>query len=232
MKTSSRMRGFSIVELLVALTISSTLMAATLVALDAMFKRYTVISDTASSHVVARVVMHRILTMVRTGTEFGPYPTDVLDASQNPLTSTSIQFVSFDNGTTREITTIDRRASGTWNDGTTNIEHRGPYTLWLKTQRTTAGSTTTVDRPLLDGILDAKFNLEYDPGPRLRRATIDLTVQPQGNVYSKFDSGTGKWSVQEWDNSTGRWVERKMSSVAEQSPTIRLIASTSPRTDQ
>ncbi|HZW10885.1 MAG TPA: prepilin-type N-terminal cleavage/methylation domain-containing protein [Phycisphaerales bacterium] len=60
-------RAFSVVELLVALTISSLLLTATLVALDASFKSYKVTTESASSHVVARMVMHRMTTMIRTG---------------------------------------------------------------------------------------------------------------------------------------------------------------------
>lgn len=234
-RTRNRRRaGFSIMELLVALTISSTLLAATLVALDAMFKRYTVISDAASTHVIARVTMHRILTMIRTGTEFGPFPNDVLDAAQNPATYDRIQFVSLDDTATgtREITTIERRASGTWTNNGVKVEHRGPFTLWHVTSRSVGGGTPTVtERPLLDGILDARFILEYDVGPRLKHATVDITIQPQGNTYSKYDTATGTWAVSEWDNTTNQWVERRMSTVDATSPTIRLLASTGPRSD-
>ncbi|MGH7132273.1 MAG: PulJ/GspJ family protein [Phycisphaerales bacterium] len=233
-RSRRRAPGFSIMEMLVALTISSTLLAATLVALDAMFKRYTVISDSCSTHVVARVTMHRILTMIRTGTEFGPFPADVLDTAQNPANYDHIQFVSVDDPitSTREITTIERRASGNWTSGGTTVQHRGPFTLWIITSRSVAGGTPVVtERPLLDGILAASFNLEYDIGPRLRRATVDLTIQPQGNTYSKFDSTSGTWSVSEWDNTTNTWKERRMSTVEANSPTIRLIASTGPRSE-
>lgn len=233
-RSRRRAPGFSIMEMLVALTISATLLSATLVALDAMFKRYTVISDTCSTHVVARVTMHRILTMIRTGTEFGPFPADVLDNTQNPATYDHIQFVSLDDPitSTREITTIERRASGNWTSGGTVVQHRGPFTLWITTSRSIAGGTPVVtERPLLDGILAASFNLEYDIGPRLKRATIDLTIQPQGNTYSKFDAESGTWTVSEWDNTTNAWRERRMSTVDATSPTIRLIASTGPRSD-
>ena len=233
-RSRRRAPGFSIMEMLVALTISATLLSATLVALDAMFKRYTVISDTCSTHVVARVTMHRILTMIRTGTEFGPFPADVLDAAQNPASYDHIQFVSLDDPatSTREITTIERRASGNWTSGGTVVQHRGPFTLWIVTSRSVAGGTPVVnERPLLDGILAASFNLEYDIGPRLKRATIALTIQPKGNTYSKFDAASGTWTISEWDNTTNTWQERRMSTVDASSPTIRLIASTAPRSD-
>ncbi|MGQ0628840.1 MAG: PilW family protein, partial [Phycisphaerales bacterium] len=107
-------RGFSLIEMLVALTISSTLLAATLVALDVMFKRYTVVADSAGTHVVSRMVMHRILSMVRTGREFGPYPVDVLDPSQNPGTYDRMEFVSREDeeAGVREVTRLERREAG------------------------------------------------------------------------------------------------------------------------
>src|SRR5262249_54498554 len=50
-------RGFSMVEMLIALTISSLLLTACLVALDTMFKFYETTSEEASTHVVSRLVM-------------------------------------------------------------------------------------------------------------------------------------------------------------------------------
>ncbi|MFG0259725.1 MAG: type II secretion system protein J, partial [Phycisphaerales bacterium JB041] len=67
-------RGFSVAELLMALMISSMLLTATLGALDGSFKAYKATTESASSHVIARMVMHRMTTMIRTGEDFGPYP--------------------------------------------------------------------------------------------------------------------------------------------------------------
>ena len=89
-------RGFSLVEMLIALTITATLFTATLVALDAAFKGYKHTTEGASTHVVSRIVMSRIMTMVRTGTEFGPYPADPLDPELNPVHSNFIEFVAID----------------------------------------------------------------------------------------------------------------------------------------
>jgi prepilin-type N-terminal cleavage/methylation domain-containing protein len=52
-------RGFSLVEMLVALTITATLLTAALTALDAGFKGYKFTTDGASTHVVSRITMHR-----------------------------------------------------------------------------------------------------------------------------------------------------------------------------
>ncbi|MGD9688964.1 MAG: prepilin-type N-terminal cleavage/methylation domain-containing protein [Phycisphaerales bacterium] len=223
--------GFSIIELLVALTISATLLTATLVALDVMFKRYTVISDAAGSHVVSRMVMHRMLSMIRTGDEFGPYPDDVLDAAQNPVSTDFMEFVSFrdDVNDIVQITRLERRAAGQATLGEETFDLRGPSVLWLVIETNAGGEVTTEERPLLDGVSEANFTLEYDVGPRLRRATIDLTIQPAGSNYSTYDSQSGTWTVYRYDEATHEFQEQKMMSVESVAPSIRLIASTAPR---
>jgi len=72
-------------------------------------------SESASTHVVSRIVMARVMALIRTGKEFGPFPADVLDSAQNPLVSTFVEFVSLDNAATgqRQITRIERRTGTT-----------------------------------------------------------------------------------------------------------------------
>lgn len=231
-RRNPRRRGFSLVEMLVALTISSTLLAATLVALDVMFKRYTVISDSAGSQVVARVVVQRILSMIRTGSEFGPSPEDLFSSTDNPRDWDNIQFVSINDEAAgiRQITRIERRPAGTVTIGGENVTMRGPFVLWLAVQTNRAGAITTEERPLLDGVLDARFNLLYEPGPRLTRATVDITIQPRGSEYATFDAQAGTWSVMRFDERTQQWVLQSMQTTDATVPTVRLIATTSPRT--
>lgn len=189
-------RAFSLVEMLIALTISATLLTATLTAFDASWRAYKDTTESASTHVVSRIVMHRILAMVRTGTEFGPYPDDVLDASQNPLTSTSIEFVSEADrlaGNNR-ITRIERRAVANTTD---------QFELWYVLINRADGSTIE-ERPLLANVREALFILEYEPGPRLVRATIDLSIRPNDE-----------------DDLRVGGVDR--------TPMIRLVASAEPR---
>ena len=189
-------RAFSLVEMLIALTISATLLTATLTAFDASWRAYKDTTESASTHVVSRIVMHRILAMVRTGTEFGPYPDDVLDASQNPLTSTSIEFVSEADrlaGNNR-VTRIERRAVANTTD---------QFELWYVLINRADGSTIE-ERPLLANVREALFILEYEPGPRLVRATIDLSIRPNDEDDLRV-GGTDR------------------------TPMIRLVASAEPR---
>ncbi|QQS10138.1 MAG: prepilin-type N-terminal cleavage/methylation domain-containing protein [Phycisphaerales bacterium] len=190
-------RAFSMIEVLISLAITGTLLAAALAALDASFKSYKVTSEGASTHVVTRMVMYRLMTMIRTGTEFGPYPADVLNAAQNPLNSTFIEFTTNENAGagTKQIVRIERRDTATV----------GTYELWY-VQKDYAGGTltSTQARPLLVGVKEATFELQYDVGPRLKKATVDLTVLP-----NDLD-----------DASIGSSL---------QTPTIRMVSSVSPR---
>jgi prepilin-type N-terminal cleavage/methylation domain-containing protein len=166
-------RGFSLVEVLVALAITGTLLTATLAALDASFKSYKSTTEGASTNVITRMVMHRMMTMIRTGSEFGPYPVDVLDPAQNPINSTFIEFVSFDDAATarRQVIRVERR------DPTTAAN--GPFELWfIQVDFTNGVEVSREERPLLTGVQQVRFELEYDVGPRLRTATVDLTVRP------------------------------------------------------
>lgn len=190
-------RGFSIVELLVALTISSLLLTATLSALDASWRSYKQTTESCSTHIVSRIVVHRLLAMIRTGTEFGPYPADFFDPAQNPITSTSIEFIAEEDrlaGLDR-VTRIVRRPTAT----------PGTYELWYEQLDASVDPAVLLqERPLLRDVKEATFILEYEPGPRLLRATIDLTVQPNDDK----------------DIETGGLSE---------TPVIRLVASASPR---
>ena len=192
-------RGFSLIEMMVALGISAALLTASLAALDTSFKSYQQTSETASTHVVTRIITHRVLTMIRTGQEFAPYPIDVLDQTQNPMFTNNIEFVSAEDEATnfREITRIFAETDPDATDGSQR--------LMLTIDEFTDGILTASEtRPLIRGVLDATFTLEYDVGPRLRRATMDITVEAS-------DVGDASLNAN-WDT-----------------PTLRLVASASPR---
>tara|TARA_A100000171_G_scaffold51688_1_gene66782 strand:- start:13447 stop:14013 length:567 start_codon:yes stop_codon:yes gene_type:complete len=184
------------IEVLISLTITSTLLTATMAALNTSFKGYQVTSEGASTNVVARIVMQRLTAMIRTGDSFGPYPVNPVLTPE--IESDYIEFVSFrelSTGTER-VTRLERR-DATGNDG--------PYELWYIVTTYVDGTYEDQDTaPLLSGLNDVKFVMEYDVGPRLKRATVDLIIQPDDMQ----------------DLTVG-------SSLA--APTIRLVASASPR---
>ena len=195
--TRSR-RGFSLAEVLIALTITSTLLTATMAALDTSFKSYKVTSESASTNVVARIVMQRVTALIRTGDSFGPYPV-------NPITTPSIQsewieFVTYRDPSQgiERVVRLERR------DGD---EDTGPYELWYVITTFENGEFVEEDEaPLLVNLNKVMFDLEYDVGPQLKRATVDLIIQPD----DLQDAAIGAAKLE--------------------APTIRLVASASPRT--
>lgn len=180
-------RGFSLIEMLVALTITATLLTASLAALDASFKAYKHTTDAVSTHVVSRIVMGRLTAMIRTGDEFGPYPLDVLNPAENPLDSTFIEFTAFDDQETglKRVVRVERRDPLS--------PERGPYELWYLQQDFDSGVlTSSTESPLITNLQSINFRLEYGIGPRLERATIDMIVEPDdeqgGRIHTDLDS--------------------------------------------
>lgn len=201
MKTpATRRRAFSLIEMLVALSITGTLLAATFTALDASFKSYKATTDGASTNVISRMLMYRMMSMIRTGQNFGPYPDDPLDPAQNPIVdSQSIEFQTNFNASTNSWSVIRLEARATTDP------QRGPFELWyLRTDFANAVAGQTEQHPLLTGIERLSFNLNYDVGPRLRRATVDFTVRANDYQAASFDNGL-------------------------EAPTIRLVSSVCPR---
>ncbi len=220
------------IEMLMAITITATLMTAMLVALDFMFKRYTLISDSASTHVISRTVMSRMLSMLRTGTQFGPSPPGdkLFDASRNPFDSRTVTFVQETDAAGTLRTTLETRPASTVVLGTERVELRGPFVLWLVQTTTPAGGgTPSIDeRPLIDGVLNENFiNLWFDVGNRVRRATVDLTIKPQGNNAAEKEGSTWRTTYQPEGQQIA--VDRRLIAVDPATPTIRLVGSVSPR---
>lgn len=169
--SSGRPRGFSLIEVLVALAITGVILAAVLVALDACFKGYKVTTEQSSTNMMTRLAIQRISSMVRTGKYFAPAPVDVLDLSQNPRVADSIQITTPVGDTGRQESTFElRTAAGA----------AGPKQLWyVRKDYNTAGVEVRNEaRPILSGVLAGRFTLSYSAGPRLNRVTIDLTVKP------------------------------------------------------
>ena len=164
-------RAFSLVEVLIALTITATLLTATMAALDASFKSYKANSESAATNVVARIIMQRLTGMIRTGEQFGPYPANPIATPS--IQSTWIEFVSFrDPGLGEErVIRLERR------DGDAET---GPYELWYTITTFIDGEFENEQESiLLTGLTQVLFDMEYDVGPRLRRVTIDLILSPE-----------------------------------------------------
>lgn len=190
-------RGFSLIEVLIALTITATLLTATMAALDASFKSYKANSESAATNIVARIVMQRLTAMIRTGDSFGPYPANPIITPN--IQSNWIEFVSYRDPAQgiERIIRLERR------DGDADT---GPFELWYVITTFVNGEyDSDQEAPLLTGLTDVVFDLEYDVGPRLRRATVDLIIRPE--TGGDMAVGVGRLET----------------------PSIRLVTSASPR---
>lgn len=155
----NRRRGFSLVEVLIALVITSTLLTATLAALDASFRAYQSTTEEISSNSIGRLVMHRLLTMIRTGTDFGPYPDDPR------ISIIKSDYLEFRTQQGQVVTVLwDRN-----NEMLTYQVEGSPEVELLD------GVVGTTDK---FGNLVEPFTLEFADGRRLYRANIDLTIEP------------------------------------------------------
>ena len=173
-------RGFSLAEVLIALAITGTLLTAALAALDASFKSYKMTTESASTHVVSRMVMNRIMTMLRTGTEFDPTLRPARPRREP--------------GAFRRDRVRDRREPrGRHARGASSARPGrpalGPREIWYVQMDFDGGDMTSKEeRPLLTGVEGLAFTLEYDVGTRLVRATVDMTVRPNDFQDASFGS--------------------------------------------
>ena len=168
----SRHAGLSLVELILALAITSMLLTATMVALDASFKAYAAAAEEASTQTQTRMITQRLLTLIRTSTVHGP-----TDADYSTTPSTFITLVDV-NGDKLTV-------------GYSSVNKE----LWL-TQGWEADGAALTKQPLLSGVSQASFYI----GRRrdntgvwvLERATVDITVLPSPDASLAIEKGAGQ----------------------------------------
>ena len=158
-RTPPRRRGFNLIEVLIALAITATLLTATLAALDASFRAYQATTEEVSTQSIGRIVMHRMLTLIRTGTDFGPFPEDPR------VTTIQSDFIQF-RTQNEEVVTIS------WD------RNRKQLLYELEGQAAVELLDGVVGTTDAQGVLQSPFTLSYENGRQLYRATIDLTVEP------------------------------------------------------
>lgn len=206
---SNRRRGLSLVELLVALSITASLLTATMVAIDASFKSYTIAAESAGTQTATRLTMHRLLTLIRTSTAHGPASTEddatVSFGADNLASHDTLIFLDPDGN----IITLEYEPS----------EAR----LYV-TQDT--GSGTPIRQPILGGVTSCTFHIKRSNDTELghwavTRASVDLTVQPDMDTSLSLE---GKHRLQR-----DRDGEAQNVNDASLTPPVRLVASTMPR---
>ena len=165
-------RAFNLVEMLIALAISAALLTATMVALDASFMSYQSTTEVASTHTISRLVMHRMLTLIRNGDEFGPVP---VVPTTTIVESDFIEFMTPDGDVLAlEWVEDDEALYAIIDPGGAGEEQH----LLLE------GVVAQYDS---DGELISPFTLEYELGRKLGRATIDLSIVPDDNMSMQLD---------------------------------------------
>jgi hypothetical protein len=178
----SRRRAFNIPELLIALAINAMLLLATLIALNASYNAYSRTTEVASTHTVGRLVMSRMLTMIRTGTEFGPFPASPLTTT---VQSDYIEFLTPQN----ELMILE------WDSD--------EEALYVELQDPVSGTQIT-RQLLLEGVLAQTdsggnpvhpFTLEFVKGRYLYRATLDLTIRPDDNQATNIDADNSAQTI-------------------------------------
>ncbi len=168
-------RGFNLIEMLIALAITAALMAAVMVALDASFMAYQATTEVASTQTIGRLALNRMLTLIRTGQDFGPFP---INPQDSVVVSTEIEF----------LTAGGQLVRLEWFE-TADATHPQPNALYAVINNGTPQLMMEGVIPQYDGGGDQimPFTLEYELGRRLYRATIDITIVPDDNMSVTLD---------------------------------------------
>ncbi|MDP7070794.1 MAG: prepilin-type N-terminal cleavage/methylation domain-containing protein [Phycisphaerales bacterium] len=165
MVKSLRRRGFSLVEVLIALAISVVLLLATMMALRSSFETYRRSAESVSANVSGRLIVERLQMMIRGGVEFLPLPNG---PNSNSVDSDSISIQSADGS----WTTVR------WDAPTSTIRWEQGANSW----------------PMLEGVTQllggaglpvSPFRMRFRDGRWLTHATIDLVVD--GNDVTSTD---------------------------------------------
>jgi prepilin-type N-terminal cleavage/methylation domain-containing protein len=187
-RTAPRIRrGVGLVELLIALAISASLLTAVAVAVDASFKAYGVNQTQAQLMQRARLSLNRIVAYIRTTSDHRPDD----DAAQT----------DFENGLVAQAGSI-RMLTG----ATSGVIFRQADNRLLMVPFTISGGSLVEDTPrvLLDGVGADDFQITFEPQrsatsskiggnyDQLRRASIVLTLRPGSKTTATAEATEGQ----------------------------------------
>lgn len=161
-----RSAGLTLMELLIALPIIAMLLTATMVAIDVSFQAYSSAARESATQASTRMVVHRLLTLIRTSTAHGPLlPTSDPDwpvtINGDLLSASFLELIDPQNNRIR-------------------IEYRAAVQeLWVS--RTDLNTGTVTVEPLLGNVESAVFTarrrLDRTNTFVLERATMDIAVR-------------------------------------------------------
>ena len=180
--TSARLRraaGLSLVELLISLAITAILLTATMVAVDASFYAYASAAEQASTQTAARMVTHRVMSLIRTSTLHGPVELP------NPNTNPPVT-LNGDTVTSHFIELVDTKSD------LLRVEYDADQqTLFLTVSDLNGLNAQT--QPILTGVTNAQFSLvrrlNEDNLFVLSRATFDITALPAADTTLDIEQG-------------------------------------------
>ena len=171
--------GLSLVEMLISLAVTAMLLTAVMVAINASFIAYASAAESASTQTSTRLVVHRLLTLIRTSTAHGPLLPDA--AADPPVTL---------NGFTLTSNYIDLVAP---NGDVIRLTYEQDEDMLYVTV-TPYGASTATTEPLLGGVTDCTFliqrRLDDDGVWVLDRGTVDFTVQPDDDSSLELEGGS------------------------------------------
>ena len=162
-------RGITIIEVLIGMAISAVLLTGLFASIQASVDAYQRSSADGVNRLTSRLLVERIALLVRTGSSFGPLPSN---ATINELESDTF-----------EITTQNgQQISITWNsiDETLEMDVDGVVSTVLGGVTQNAGGTPITP-----------FLLQFENGRTLQRVTINLAVIPDPEHITAMD-GEGK----------------------------------------
>lgn len=171
--------------MLIALAITSALLVATLVALDASFMAYQRTTEVASTHTIGRLSMHRMLTLIRSGTDFGPFPLNpnIVTVESDFIEFRTMPTVAYPDGQIMALVWVSEPRQAEY----PAINYPQTEALYVVTD---PGDPSEQIYLLMEGVVQRTnpaddptmpFTLEFEKGRKLYRATIDMTIQPDDN---------------------------------------------------
>ncbi len=193
-------RGLSLVEMLVALAISSMLLTATAVAVDISFKSYAIAAESASTQTATRMVVNRLLTMIRTSTAHGPISTVDVVAGET-VTSAGGRLLE---SSYLELIPPNAPAGRLY-----RLTYDAPAQRLMLAEIDFSGASEVVlsYQPVIGGVSRCKFQMlprrDNNDDIVLERASIDLIVEADDDATMDLEMGN--------------------------IPPVRVIASTKPR---